>query len=153
MKILDDLTAVFGEEKGRHLLALAAYKLDGGGAMMNFEDWVAQVWLPDIEPRNGRRNSELLAKLTVTHYKKRYDRANERQAGAVTFSFDSTRLSTYSTSITDAARDPPNKSRNCVTQHTVVSTTIFREVIVIDFWEGNFGYGKLTMIIFNLKRL
>ena len=62
--------------------------------MMNFEDWVAQVWLPDIEPRDGRRISELLAKLTVTqfeeYYKKRYDRANERQAGAVTLSFDST---------------------------------------------------------------
>jgi G:T-mismatch repair DNA endonuclease (very short patch repair protein) len=26
----------------------------------------------------------------------------------------------------------------------VVSTTIFREVIVIDFWVGHFGYGKLT---------
>lgn len=107
MKILDDLTAVFGEEKGRYLLALAAYKLDGGGAMMNFEDWVAQVWLPDIEPRDGRRISELLAKLTVTqfeeYYKKRYDRANERQAGAVTLSFDSTSISTYSTTITDAA--------------------------------------------------
>ena len=35
MKILDDLTAVFGEEKGRYLLALAAYKLDGGGAMID----------------------------------------------------------------------------------------------------------------------
>ena len=107
MKILDDLTAVFGEEKGRYLLALAAYKLDGGGAMMNFEDWVAQVWLPDIEPRDGRRISELLAKLTVTqfeeYYKKRYDRANERQAGAVTLSFDCTSISTYSTTITDAA--------------------------------------------------
>lgn len=32
---------------------------------------------------------------------------------------------------------------------TVVSTTIFREVIVIVFWEGHFAYGKLTMIIFN----
>lgn len=107
MKILDDLTAVFGEEKGRYLLALAAYTLDGGGAMMNFEDWVAQVWLPDIEPSNGRRISELLTKLSVTqfeeYYKKRYDRANGRQAGAVPLSFDSTSISTYSTTITDAA--------------------------------------------------
>lgn len=79
MKILEDLTAFFGQEKGRYLLALAAYKLDGGGAMMNVEDWAAQVWLPNIEPRDGRRISELLAKLTATqfeeYYKKRYDRA------------------------------------------------------------------------------
>ena len=27
----------------------------------------------------------------------------------------------------------------------MVSTTVFREVIVIDFWEGHFGYGKLTI--------
>ena len=33
----------------------------------------------------------------------------------------------------------------------MVSTTVFREVIVIDFWEGHFGYGKLTMIIFSKK--
>ena len=26
----------------------------------------------------------------------------------------------------------------------MVSTTVFREVIVIDFWEGHFGYRKLT---------
>ena len=105
--ILEDLTSVFGDEKGRYLLALAAYKLDGGGAMMNFEDWVAQVWLPDVEPRDGRRISELLSKLSVTqfesYYKKRYDRAVKRETGTVTLSFDSTSISTYSTTITDAA--------------------------------------------------
>lgn len=37
------------------------------------------------------------------YYKKRYDRANVRQTGAVTLSFDSTSISTYSTTITDAA--------------------------------------------------
>lgn len=51
--------------------------------------------------------TEFLARLTITqcdeYYKKRYDRANERQAGTVTLSFDNTSISTYSTTITDAA--------------------------------------------------
>lgn len=54
------------------MLAQTAYKLDNSGAMMNFEDWIVQVWLPDIEPCNGRRISELLAELTVTQFKEYY---------------------------------------------------------------------------------
>lgn len=104
------------------MLALAAYKLDGGGATMIFEDLVAQVWLSDIEPRNGRRISERLATLTVTqfeeYYKKRYDRTNKCQTATVTLSFDSTSISTSTTTITMRRGDTPNKTRNCVRSTT-----------------------------------
>ena len=76
-EIFGDLVEIFGEQDARILLALAIYKLDGGGAMMNFEDWVAQVWLPEVEPVDGRRLSELFARLSVTkmenYFKRRYD--------------------------------------------------------------------------------
>ena len=39
-EIFGDLVEIFGEQDARTLLALAIYKLDGGGAMMNFEDCV-----------------------------------------------------------------------------------------------------------------
>lgn len=105
--ILDDLEVVFGTDVARKLLALAVYKFDGGGAMMTFEDWLAQVWLPEISPMDGRRISELLANVSVPliedYYKRRYDRAAKRNKDGMTLSFDSTSISTYSSSITDAA--------------------------------------------------
>jgi len=105
--ILDDLEVVFGTDVAKKLLALAVYKFDGGGAMMTFEDWLAQVWLPEISPMDGRRISELLANVSVPliedYYKRRYDRAAKRNKDGMTLSFDSTSISTYSSSITDAA--------------------------------------------------
>lgn len=105
--ILDDLEVVLGTDVAKKLLALAVYKFDGGGAMMTFEDWLAQVWLPEISPMDGRRISELLANVSVPliedYYKRRYDRAAKRNKDGMTLSFDSTSISTYSSSITDAA--------------------------------------------------
>ena len=105
--ILDDLEVVFGTDVAKKLLALAVYKFDGGGAMMTFEDWLAQVWLPEISPMDGRRISELLANVSVPliedYYKRRYDRAAKRNKDGMTLSFDSTSISTYSSSITDTA--------------------------------------------------
>ena len=105
--ILEDLEGVFGNKTAQQLLALAVYKFDGGGAMMTFEDWLPQVWLPEIEPLNGRRISELLSKVSVSltenYYKRRYDRASERSKDGMTLSFDSTSISTYSSGIVDAA--------------------------------------------------
>lgn len=105
--ILDDLEVVFGTDAAKKLLALAVYKFDGGGAMMTFEDWLTQVWLPEISPMDGRRISELLANVSVPliedYYKRRYDRAAKRNKDGMTLSFDSTSISTYSSSITDAA--------------------------------------------------
>lgn len=37
-EVFGDLLSIFGEQDARTLLALAIYKLDGGGAMMSFED-------------------------------------------------------------------------------------------------------------------
>ena len=106
-EIFGDLVEIFGEQDARILLALAIYKLDGGGAMMNFEDWVAQVWLPEVDPVDGRRLSELFARMSVTkmenYFKRRYARAVKRSAEGVTLSFDSTSISTYSGTIEDAA--------------------------------------------------
>lgn len=105
--LLEDLTAEFGAEDARMILALAIYKLDGGGAMMNFEDWVPLVWLPNIKPVDGRRISELLNKISPAKidafFKRRYKRATVRTPGALTLSMDSTSISTYSSTIRDAA--------------------------------------------------
>lgn len=106
MGIFDDLCSVFGKEKAKALLAFAIYKFDGGGAMMTFEDWLAQVWLPDVTPLSGQRISEILSKVTPEHtedyYKLRFERAKKSNPQGMTLSFDSTSLSTYSTTITDA---------------------------------------------------
>ena len=79
MGLLEDLSAVFEKETAQTLLALAIYKLDGGGAMMNFEDWLSQVWLPNVEPLDGRRLSEILQtvdhSLTDQYYLRRYQRS------------------------------------------------------------------------------
>ncbi len=105
--ILDDLSSVFGKEMAKTLLALAIYKFDGGGAMMTFEDWLAQVWLPGISPLSGQRISETLSKvtpeLTEDYYKLRFDRVEKNNPNGITLSFDSTSISTYSTTITGAA--------------------------------------------------
>ncbi len=107
MGLLEDLSAVFEKETAQTLLALAIYKLDGGGAMMNFEDWLSQVWLPNVEPLDGRRLSEILQtvdhSLTDQYYLRRYQRSTAATVAPLTLSFDSTSLSTYSTTIKDAA--------------------------------------------------
>ena len=107
MGLLEDLSAVFDKETAQTLLALAIYKLDGGGAMMNFEDWLSQVWLPNVEPLDGRRLTEILQTvdhtLTDKYYLRRYQRSTTATAAPLTLSFDSTSISTYSTTIKDAA--------------------------------------------------
>ena len=105
--IYEDLRSVFGEQTARILFALSVYKLDGGGAMMTFEDWLPQVWLPEVQPLDGRRIAEMLSSITQPqlerYYKLRYDRACKHSDSAVTLSFDSTSISTYSNTINAAA--------------------------------------------------
>ena len=97
----------FGQQTARILFALSVYKLDGGGAMMTFEDWLPQVWLPEVQSLDGRRISEMLSSITQPqlerYYKLRYDRACKHSDSAVTLSFDSTSISTYSNTINAAA--------------------------------------------------
>ena len=80
------------------LFTLSVYKLDGGGAMVTFEDWLPQVWLPEVQPLDGRRISEMLSSFTQPqlerYYKLRCDRACKHRGSAVTLSFDSTSIST-----------------------------------------------------------
>ena len=105
--LLDDLEKTFGTDMGSKLLSLAIYKLDGGGAMMHFEDWLAQVWLPNIEPLDDRRIAEILSDIspdrTDAFFKRRYERACARHRNGVTLSMDGTSISTYSSTIQDAA--------------------------------------------------
>ena len=97
----------FGQQTARILFALSVYKLDGGGAMMTFEDWLPQVWLPEVQPLDGRRISEMLSSITQPqlerYYKLRYDRACKHSDSPVILSFDSTSISTYSNTINAAA--------------------------------------------------
>ena len=97
----------FGQQTARILFALSVYKLDGGGAMMTFEDWLPQVWLPEVQPLDGRRLSEMLSSITQPqlerYYKLRYDRACKHSDSPVILSFDSTSISTYSNTINAAA--------------------------------------------------
>ena len=97
----------FGQQTARILFALSVYKLDGGGAMMTFEDWLPQVWLPEVQSLDGRRISEMLSSITQPqlerYYKLRYDRACKHSDSPVTLSFDSTSISTYSNTINAAA--------------------------------------------------
>lgn len=110
--ILDDLTTIFGAENARHLLALAVYQLDEGGAMMNFEDWLAMHWLPKVDPITSQRISELLADVVQTkvdaYYRHRYTRIESRYKDSpnnvhMALALDSTSISTYSNTIDDAA--------------------------------------------------
>ena len=97
----------FGQQTARILFALSVYKLDGGGAMMTFEDWLPQVWLPEVQSLDGRRISEMLSSITQPqlerYYKLRYDRACKHSDSPVILSFDSTSISTYSNTINAAA--------------------------------------------------
>ena len=84
--------------------------------MMTFEDWLSQVWLPEIEPMDGRRISELLTKVSVTlsenYYKRRYERAAKNSKGGLTLSFDSTSISTYSSAWGHAKQNPELRQVN-----------------------------------------
>ncbi|MDO4938218.1 MAG: hypothetical protein Q4E62_09900 [Sutterellaceae bacterium] len=107
MGILEDLTTAFGAKAASFILAIALFKLDGQESMIHFEDWVPQVWLPNIKPSSGQRISELLKSLTVTkqdnYYKCRYERAMKNSPNGTTLSFDSTSISTDSKTIEKAA--------------------------------------------------
>lgn len=110
LNILEDLEKVFGKEDAQTLLNLAYYRACGGTAMSTYGDWLASHWLPRAMPVDGRRISELLAKVNETkteaYYALRHKRAKKRSTDsklALTLSFDSTGISTYSNTIQDAA--------------------------------------------------
>lgn len=133
--LLEDLQSVFGLQDGKLLAALAVYLLCGGRAMQNFSDWLSRTYLPQVDPVNGQRISELLARVEQSKmdrfFKLRFDRmlgdARQKRAQAaneqerlrrpLTIAFDSTGISTYSETIDHAEyghakRDPELKQIN-----------------------------------------
>ena len=88
-------------------LSKLAHRKPIRNAVMTFEDWLPQVWLPEVQPLDGRRISEMLSNITQLqlerYYKLRYDRACKHSDSPVTLSFDSTSISTYSNTINAAA--------------------------------------------------
>lgn len=122
--ILEDLQAVYGKKQARDLLNLAIYKLDQAGSTSLYEDWLTYNWLPESQPIDSRRISDLLAEITddkmgqyfALRHQRAIRRAKEHKLG-MTLSFDSTSISTYSETIQEAAfgkakQDPELKQIN-----------------------------------------
>ena len=119
--MLDDLKATFGAEVGTDLLRLAVYQYLDGGSMDCFEQWASQHWLPKARTFSGQRISEMLSKIThqditsylklrnhrcVEHFNKVKTEAEELKKPGPKFRYlalDSTALSTYSITISNAA--------------------------------------------------
>lgn len=119
--MLDDLKATFGAEVGTDLLRLAVYQYLDGGSMDCFEQWASQHWLPKARTFSGQRISEMLSKIThqnitsylklrnqrcVEHFNKVKTQAEELKKPGPRFRYlalDSTALSTYSVTISNAA--------------------------------------------------
>ena len=122
--ILEDLQTVYGKKSARDLLNLAIYKLDQAGSTSLYEDWLSYNWLPESQPIDSRRISDLLAEITddnmgqyfALRHHRAMKRAKENKLG-MTLSFDSTSISTYSETIQEAAfgkakQDPELKQIN-----------------------------------------
>ena len=110
MGVLHDLQEVFGTKQGRDLLNLAIFKLDHAGSLSLYEDWLSYHWLPEANPIDSRRLSELLASVneinTDAYFSLRHQRALKQAKSknlGMTLSFDSTSISTYSETIQEAA--------------------------------------------------
>ena len=119
--IIRDLKEVFGEEDGRRLADLAVYVFDGGISMQNQEEWAARTALPGLIAMDGRRISELLARVTQkktdSYYRRRFERTKAQAAERrrllqaenpgdcippLAVAFDSTSFPTYSKTIAHA---------------------------------------------------
>lgn len=119
--MLEDLKKTFGAEVGADLLRLAVYQYLDGGSMDCFEQWASQHWLPKARTFSGQRISEMLSKIThqditsylklrnhrcVEHFNKVKTQAEELKKPGPRFRYlalDSTALSTYSVTISNAA--------------------------------------------------
>lgn len=119
--MLEDLKETFGAEVGSDLLRLAIYQYLDGGSMDCFEKWASQHWLPKARTFSGQRISEMLSKIThqnvtsylklrnqrcVEHFNKVKTQAEELKQPGPRFRYlalDSTALSTYSVTISNAA--------------------------------------------------
>ena len=119
--MLEDLKETFGAEIGSDLLRLAIYQYLDGGSMDCFEQWASQHWLPRARIFSGRRISEMLSEIThqditsylklrnqrcVEHFNSVKTQAEKLKKTGPRFRYlalDSTALSTYSVTISNAA--------------------------------------------------
>ena len=119
--MLEDLKKTFGAEVGADLLRLAVYQYLDGGSMDCFEQWASQHWLPKARTFSGQRISEMLSKIThqditsylklrnqrcVEHFNSVKTQAEKLKKTGPRFRYlalDSTALSTYSVTISNAA--------------------------------------------------
>ena len=119
--MLEDLKETFGAEIGSDLLRLAIYQYLDGGSMDCFEQWASQHWLPKARIFSGRRISEMLSEIThqditsylklrnqrcVEHFNSVKTQAEKLKKTGPRFRYlalDSTALSTYSVTISNAA--------------------------------------------------
>ncbi len=119
--MLEDLKETFGAEVGSDLLRLAIYQYLDGGSMDCFEQWASQHWLPKARTFSGRRISEMLSEIThqditsylklrnqrcVEHFNSVKTQAEKLKKTGPRFRYlalDSTALSTYSVTISNAA--------------------------------------------------
>ena len=119
--MLEDLKETFGAEIGSDLLRLAIYQYLDGGSMDCFEQWASQHWLPKARTFSGQRISEMLSEIThqditsylklrnqrcVEHFNSVKTQAEKLKKTGPRFRYlalDSTALSTYSVTISNAA--------------------------------------------------
>ena len=119
--MLEDLKETFGAEVGSDLLRLAIYQYLDGGSMDCFEQWASQHWLPKARTFSGQRISEMLSEIThqditsylklrnqrcVEHFNSVKTQAEKLKKTGPRFRYlalDSTALSTYSVTISNAA--------------------------------------------------
>jgi hypothetical protein len=118
--MLSHLYKVFGNN-GYELLRLAIYQLCScSSAMYNYEDWICMNYLPDAEPLSSQNISNILASVTQEqideYFNLRHNRLVEKHniiidnankqgiaIPPIIMAVDSTSISTYSETITDAA--------------------------------------------------
>jgi hypothetical protein len=119
-EMLSHLYKVFGSN-GYELLRLAIYQLCScSSAMHNYEDWICMNYLPEAEPLSSQNISSILASVTQEpidqYFNLRHNRLVEKHniiidnankqgiaIPPIIMAVDSTSISTYSETITDAA--------------------------------------------------
>lgn len=93
-RMLDDLVETFGEESARLLAALVAYLVDTNDvSLQSFEDWIAEVWLPELSPADAEHLTDLLSGLTPAKIQEFFAKRIHRLT--TTVAFDCTSASFY----------------------------------------------------------
>lgn len=80
-EILNNLQEVFGQEDGKHLLALSIYQLLTGASFEGYEDWVSDAWLAGCAPLSMESVNELFGRIDheamMKYFRLRFIRSKE----------------------------------------------------------------------------